>query len=101
MADLFLNFVHATWIRDWALHLQSAAEMVPWYFAYDNLNYARYLPVYIYEMVIVPDIHPSVAEHFVAGNFVVQQQNLYPFSQTSMNQTIELTMNRDSKTKCR
>ena len=43
MADLFLNFVRATWIGDWALHLQSAAEMVPWYFAYYHLNSARYL----------------------------------------------------------
>ena len=39
MADLFLNFVRVTWIGDWALHLQSASEIVTWYFAYDHLNY--------------------------------------------------------------
>ena len=76
-ADLFWNFVHATQIGDWTLHLQSAAEMVPWYFAYDHLNYARYLPVYIYDMLALPDKHPSVAEHIAAGDFVVQQQNFY------------------------
>ena len=70
-----------------------STEMVPWYFAYDNLNYARYLP----EMLDVPDICSSVVEYLAAGNFVVQQQNQYKFSQTSMDQTIEKTMNRDSK----
>ena len=60
MPDLFFNFVCATQIGGWALHLQSAAEMVPWYFAYDHLNYAKHLPVYIYVMLAVPDTHPSV-----------------------------------------
>ena len=60
MEDLFLNFVHTPWIGDWVLHLQSAAEIEPWYFAYYHLNYARYLPVYIYEMLAVLDTHTSV-----------------------------------------
>ena len=70
MADL-LNFVHTTWIGDWAFHLQSATEMVPKYFAYDHLNYTRYLPVYIYEILAVPDTQPSVVEHLTAEDFVV------------------------------
>ena len=53
MADLFLDFIRATRMEDWALRFQSAAEIVPWYSAYDHLNYARYLPVYIYEMLAV------------------------------------------------
>ena len=73
--------------------------MVPWYFAYDHLNYARYLPVYIYEMLAVTDTHPSIAKHLASGDFVVQQQTQYPFCQTAMDQTIEQTMNRDSKTR--
>ena len=75
MADLSLNFVRATRIRDWALNLQSAVEMVCWYLAYDHLNYARYLSVYIYEMLAVPDTNPSAAEHLTAGDFEVQQIN--------------------------
>ena len=54
MIDLFLHFVYTKWIGNWALHLQSAAEMIPWYFSHDHLNYARYLLVYIYEMLGVP-----------------------------------------------
>ena len=99
MADLFLNFVHATRIGNWALHLQSAAEMVPWYFAYDLLNNVWYLPGYIYEMLAIPNTYPSIAEHLAAGNFVVQLQNQYSFNQTSMDQTTEQTMNRDKQDK--
>ena len=84
MADYFLNSVRAKRIGNWALHLQSAAEMLPWYFAYNHLNYVRYLPVYIYELLAIPDIHPSIEEYLAAGIFVVQQQNQYSFSQTSM-----------------
>ena len=49
-------------------------------------------------MLVVPDTHPSVEEHLAVGGFVVQQQNQYSFSQTSVDQTIEQTINRDSNT---
>ena len=52
----------------------------------------------MFQIHTVPDTHPSVAEHLATGDFVVQQQNQYSFSQTLMDQTIEQTMNRDSKT---
>jgi CRISPR/Cas system CSM-associated protein Csm2 small subunit len=50
-------------------------------------------------MLAVPETHPSVAEPLANGEFVVQQQDQHPFSQTSMDQTIEQTINRDSKTR--
>ena len=73
--------------------------MAPWYFAYNHLNSASYLLVYIYEILTVSDPHPSVAEHLAVGDFIVQPQNQYFFSQTSMDQIIEQTINRDSKTR--
>ena len=50
-------------------------------------------------MLAILDTYPSIAEHLAARDFVVQQQNQYSFSRTSMDQTIEQTMNRDSKTR--
>ena len=82
MVDLFLNFVCSTRIGDWVLHFQSSAEMIPRYFEYYHLNYARYLPVYLYEMLAVPDTCPLVVKHLAAGDFVVQNQ--HSFSQTSL-----------------
>ena len=71
MADLSLNFIRAKQIGDWALHLQSVVKMVPRYFAYDHLNYAKYLPEYIYEIVAIPDKHLSITDYLAARDFVV------------------------------
>ena len=49
-------------------------------------------------MLAVLDTHPSVTEHLATGEFVVQQQSQNSFIQTSVDQTIEQTMNIDSKT---
>ena len=84
MADLILNFVPAKQIGNLILHFKSAVDMLSWYFAYDHLNYDKYLPVYTYEMLAIPDIHASIAEHLDNGDFVVQQQNQYSFNRTSM-----------------
>lgn len=33
--------------------------MLPWYFAHDHVHYARYLPVYLIHMILLPDTHPE------------------------------------------
>ena len=38
---------------------QSNKEMLPWYLAHDHVNYARYLPVYLIHMILLPDTHPE------------------------------------------
>ena len=58
--------------------------MLPWFFAYDRINYARYLTTYWLEMLKLPDSQPSVQEQFEAGEFVVQQQQDHSFDQTAM-----------------
>lgn len=98
MSDLMLNFIRATRDGDWDMHLKTVAAMVPWLFSYDRLNYARYLPAYLYEMAALKKTHPTVADT-LPNDFVVQQQDRHAFSQTAMTQTIEQTANRDSKTK--
>lgn len=73
--------------------------MVLWFFSYDRVNYARYLPVYLLEMLNLPKTHPLAYNELNAANFVAQRQNSYGFSGIAMYQVIEQTANRDSKTK--
>lgn len=73
--------------------------MVAWFFVYDRINYARYTPVYLLEMVNLENTHPNIHNHMMNGGFVVQRQTKYGFSQVPVDQTIEQTMNRDTKTK--
>ena len=98
MSDLLHNFVRATRDCDWDLHLAKAAAMVPWFFSYDCINYARYLPVYLLEMASLEKTHPSIAATLPADS-VAQQQSGHAFNQTAMDQTIEQTANQDTKTK--
>ena len=42
MVEILLGLLRASREGDWKLHLSCIRKMVPWCFAYDNLNYARY-----------------------------------------------------------
>ena len=97
MVCLLLNFIRSSRIGDWKLHLRCIQKMLPWFFAYDRMNYSRYLSLYLCEMQALPKTHPEVHEQFLAGEFSVQRGE-NSFSQIPVDQTIEQTINRDSKT---
>ena len=64
---------------DWALHLSCIQSMIPWCFAYDRVNYARYLAYYLVQMSQLPTTHPDVHAEFMAGKFSVQLGSVNPF----------------------
>jgi len=71
--------------------------MIPWCFAYDKINYARYLPAYYAEMSSLEQKHPDVYEAFVAGNFSVQLSNNNTFGKIPVDQATEVTVNKDTQ----
>ena len=74
--------------------------MMAWFFAYDCVNYARYLPSYWLEMVNLSVAHPSCHNDLsVKGQWTVQPQSVHGFASIACDQAIEQTCNRDSKTK--
>ena len=73
--------------------------MLPWFLAYDHTNYARYLPVYLVHMLELPDKHPDAYSMLSQGDFGVQRTTSHGFSQLPVDQTIEQTLNRNTKTK--
>lgn len=98
MTNLLL-FVSATRESDWKKHLSAVRIMLPWYFAYDHVNYARYLPAYWLEMLQLPQTHPQCHDQFlVPGQWTVQRSS-HPFTSIACDQAIEQTVNKDSKTK--
>ena len=99
MVDILLDTIRATREGDWRLHLQSIKAMIPWFFAYDHTNYARYLPVYLLHMLALKDTHPEAHKMLSEGEFGVQRTSSHGFSQLPVDQTIEQTLNRNTKTK--
>ena len=98
MVGLLLTFIRATREGNWELHLSCIREFLPWFFAYDRHNYSRYLPVYLLHMQNIPDTHPQTHTYLSSGGFCVQRGN-HSFSRLPVDQTIEQTLNRDTKTK--
>ena len=50
VGDVLLGLIRASREGNWQLHLFAICQMIPWCFAYDKMNYARYLPVYYAQM---------------------------------------------------
>ena len=99
MVEDLLLFIRGTREANWSLHLSSVRSILPWFFAYDGINYARYLSTYWMEMSCLQDTHPNIHHQLQSGDFVAQRQQTYAFSNTACDQVIEQTANRDSKTK--
>ena len=59
-AKTVLPFTLTSRESDWELHLAAVRFLLPWMFAYDRTNYARYLPVYGLEMKGLVVTHPYI-----------------------------------------
>ena len=96
--SLLLVFNRATRTSDFNLHLAIIEHMMPWYFAYDRTNYARYLPAYWTEMCNLKMTHPLAYEEFLMrGSWTIQRQDKWPFASIACDQGLEETLNRDTK----
>ncbi len=74
-----LGLLRASREGDWNLHMSAIYLMIPWCFAYDKVNYARYLPVYYANMANIAAEYPEVYESFIEGRFAVQLGSKNPF----------------------
>ena len=63
-------------------------EMIPYFFANDNVNYARWIPIHLRDMMVLEEQHPDVASEFHKGNFVIHKSRR-DFSVMAIDQTYE------------
>ena len=98
MVEILLGLIRASREGDWMLHMASIRAMIPWCFAYDRMNYARYLPYYYAQMSQLPITHPDMYRKFMEGGFSVQLGSANPFGRIPVDQAIEETVNKDTQT---
>ena len=96
--EILLGLLRADREGDWQLHLACIRKMIPWCFAMDKTNYARYLPVYYAQMCQLQKTSPELYAHFVGGGFSVQLSSFNPFGRIAVDQTTEETVNKDTQT---
>ncbi|KAL7394540.1 hypothetical protein ABVT39_027571, partial [Epinephelus coioides] len=98
LVEIMLALIRASREGNWILHLAAIRQMIPWCFAYDKVNYARFLPFYYASMTQLPVEHPEVYTQFMEGRFAVQIGTHNPFGHIPVDQTIEETVSRDTQT---
>ena len=97
MVDTLLNTIYAVRCGNWDLLLESIRDIIPFFFAYDHINYARYMTVMLADMLSLPEKFPEIYSEFIKGNFAAQISD-GSFSRSETDKVIEMTLNKDTKT---
>ena len=98
MVKLLLQFVKAERAGNWEMHLLCVSAMLPYFYAMDRPNYARWLPVYLIDMRQLATKHPDVHHEFVNGNHAVSRSS-NPFALVWTDMALEQSINAHSKSK--
>ena len=69
MVRILLLFIRAQREGNWDFHLYAFGKMLPFFHRYDHTNYARWGPVYLAQMMQLPE---EVQTEFDKGNWVVK-----------------------------
>ena len=78
---------------NWAMHVSTQAAMLPVMFAANRVNYSRYTPVYLLEMLNLPE---DVQQAFDEGHFTYREKP-GAFNGLWSDMGVEKTVIRDSK----
>lgn len=97
MAELLLNIIYACRAGSWELLLECIRDVIPFAFAYDHINYARYLSVMLGDMLSLEEDFPEIYRQCCQGNFAAQLTDGV-FSRVETDKVIEMTLNKDTKT---
>lgn len=73
---------------DFVSYREALSELIPYFFANNNINYARWLPIHLRGMMSIEQLHLEVAREFHKGNFVVHK-SCRQFSAISIDQAHE------------
>ena len=88
LVEIMLLLIRATRQGIWDLHLTSLEMSFKYFFAYDQINYARFTPVYLSEMFSLKRRDQQTLEFLVAGNFSVNKSQV-PFCALGTDHALE------------
>ena len=92
---LLCQFVKSLRSGNFDLYVEAIKKMMPWVFALDHGNYARWMPVHLRDMLNLKSIHPNIYREFAAGHFTAQITHR-KFSSIALDQSHE-QMNKEIK----
>ena len=99
MVQILLDYIKSTRNGNWDLHLSSMERMLPWFHAYDRVNYARHFTYCWAALNNLAEANPKMYAEFQEGNFAVKRTS-GSFNMLPPDQVIEKTINKDQKGPC-
>lgn len=72
---IVLRFVRSIRSGNFPMYLDSIRKILPWFFALDHVNYARWLSIHLKDLVNLMNNHPQLLKHFENGQFVARKSN--------------------------
>jgi len=70
-----LVFIRSLRESNSSLYRQALCQLIPYMYANNNVNYTRWLPIHLIDMMTLEERHPKIAEAFHAGKFVVHKSD--------------------------
>ena len=83
-----LSLVQAFREANLILYYQALSALIPYFFANNNTNYARWLPFHLRDILAIEQRHPALHQEFLSGKFVVFKSKR-PFSAMAIDQAHE------------
>ena len=87
---IILMLVRSFRTSDFPLYIHALQQLLPWFFALDRTNYARWLSIHVQDLLTLPTSLPELLKQFQAGKFTVTKTS-NPFSAMSIDQAHEQT----------
>ena len=81
---------------NWGLHISSIIRIIYIVYAFDRVNYKRWLPIYFEDCLSLKEKFPLIYDDFVSGGFVVNM-SARRGSAVPMDQALEKAFNKPSK----
>ena len=67
MTEILLEYKRSERKSNWKLHLVCVKKMVPYFFSAGHNKYARWVPVYLLDMVNLEGTAPEIHHAFITG----------------------------------
>ena len=97
MVELLLSTNYSIRYGDRKLLLQCITKILPYTFAFDHINYVRYLSVMLADKLLLPNDFPDVYKNFVRRNFAAQLTAISAFLRIKTDKVMETSLNKDAK----
>ena len=98
MTELLLNTIYSLRNGGFELLVECIRLIIPYAFAYDHINYARYLTSMLGDLLKLPTEFPDIYKELLHGNLVAQLTEGTKFARVETGKVIEMTLNKDTKT---